>query len=243
MSFAALSGTSATRCSPGAVSAGTPMVTAIPAISAECPRLLYYPRAPLSRSRARGAPSVAELPDARRLLPREPARQLAGVAPEMPVRGRGVVDGALELEVARDGVRREVERLAHALIELGPRELGRAERLDHHGHGLAHADRVSDLHLAAVGEPGGDDVLRDPARRVRARAIDLGGILAAERAAAVAREAAVRIDDDLAAGESGVGGGAALGERARRIHEHAVMPSLREELRGDDPREEHVVHV
>src|SRR6516225_9265296 len=174
MSFAALSGTSATRCSPGAVSAGTPMVTAIPAISAECPRLLYYPRAPLSRSRARGAPSVAELPDARRLLPREPARQLAGVAPEMPVRGRGVVDGALELEVARDGVRREVERLAHALIELGPRELGRAERLDHHGHGLAHADRVSDLHLAAVGEPGGDDVLRDPARRVRARAIDLG---------------------------------------------------------------------
>src|SRR6516225_3577536 len=174
MSFAALSGTSATRCSPGAVSAGTPMVTAIPAISAECPRLLYYPRAPLSRSRARGAPSVAELPDARRLLPREPARQLAGVAPEMPVRGRGVVDGALELEVARDGVRREVERLAHALIELGPRELGRAERLDHHGHGLAHADRVGDLHLAAVGEPGGDDVLRDPARRVRARAIEIG---------------------------------------------------------------------
>ena len=46
-----------------------------------------------------------------------------------------------------------------------------------------------------------DDVLRDPARGVARRAIDLRRILAAERAAAVTAHAAVRVDDDLAAGE------------------------------------------
>ncbi len=61
------------------------------------------------------------------------------------------------------------------------------------------ADRVRDLDLAAVGKPGGDDVLRDVARRVRGRTVDLRRILARERAAAVRRGAAVGVDDDLPA--------------------------------------------
>ncbi len=67
--------------------------------------------------------------------------------------------------------------------------------------------------------PRGDDVLRDVARGVRRRAIDLRRILAGERAAAVRRGAAVGVDDDLAAGEAGVAVRAADLEAAGRIHE------------------------
>ena len=79
------------------------------------------------------------------------------------------------------------------------------------------ADRVGDLELAAVGEAGGDDVLRDVARGVRGRAVDLGRVLARERAAAVRRSAAVGVDDDLAAGEPGVAHRPADHELAGRV--------------------------
>ena len=84
-----------------------------------------------------------------------------------------------------------------------PLALG-AEGLDHHRHRMRDADRVSDLHLGPVGQPRGDDVLGDPARGVGGRAIDLGGVLARERAAAVAGHAAVGVDDDLAPGQAAV---------------------------------------
>ena len=79
------------------------------------------------------------------------------------------------------------------------------------------ADRVGDLDLAAVGEPGGDDVLRDVARGVRGRAVDLRRVLARERAAAVRRGAAVGVDDDLAAGQAGVAHRPADHELAGRV--------------------------
>ena len=50
-----------------------------------------------------------------------------------------------------------------------------------------------------------------------ARAIDLGRIFAAERAAAVAAHAAVGVDDDLAAGEAGVAHRSADHEASRGI--------------------------
>ena len=87
---------------------------------------------------------------------------------------------------------------------------------------MRHADRVGDLQLAAVGQAGGDDVLRHVARRVRGRAVDLGRVLAGERAAAVAGAAAVRVDDDLPAGEPGVPHRAADHELAGRVDEDEV---------------------
>src|SRR5690606_27996121 len=53
---------------------------------------------------------------------------------------------------------------------------------------------------------------------VRRGAVDLGGILAAEGAAAVAAAAAVGVDDDLAAGEPGIAVGAADLEAAGGVH-------------------------
>ena len=105
------------------------------------------------------------------------------------------------------------------------------------------ADRVGDLELAAVGEPGGDDVLRHVARRVGGRAVDLGRILAGERPAAVRRRAAVGVDDDLAPGQAGVAHRAADHELAGRVDVDEVLvleaPRVVEARRQD--RLEHVL--
>src|SRR4029078_11668172 len=66
------------------------------------------------------------------------------------------------------------------------------------------ADAVGDLDLEAVGEAGGGGGLGPPARGIRRRTVDLRRILAREGAATVARHAAVRVHDDLAAGQAGI---------------------------------------
>ena len=96
-----------------------------------------------------------------------------------------------------------------------------------------------------VAMPGGDHVLGDVAHRVRGRAVDLGRVLAAERAATVTGHAAVGVDDDLAAGEPAVGVRAAELERAGRVAEHLVVVAL--ELLGhrglDHVLDEVVAHL
>ena len=104
-------------------------------------------------------------------------------------------------------------------LELLVVDLAGAERVHVHADRLRDADGVRDLHLAARGEPGGDDVLRDVARVVAGRAIDLRRVLAAEGAAAVTAHAAVGVDDDLAAGEARVAVRAADDEAPRRVDE------------------------
>ena len=81
--------------------------------------------------------------------------------------------------------------------------------LDHHRDRVRDADGVGDLDLGAVGETGRDEVLGDPARRVGGRAVDLDGTCP-ERAAAVAGDPAVGVDDDIAPGQAGVADGAAM---------------------------------
>src|SRR5437762_7237203 len=131
-------------------------------------------------------------------------RQVQIGPPEVAVRRGLPIDGTAEIEARDDLARPEVEVLvdepADDVVVHGPG----AERLDVQRHGLRDADDVRDLDLAALREAGGHDVLRDVTRRVRAGPVDLRRILAAERAAAVRRVAAVRVDDALAAGEAGV---------------------------------------
>ena len=70
--------------------------------------------------------------------------------------------------------------------------------------GCANANRVGDLKLEARRQPRRDDVLGDIARHVCRAAVDLGRVFAGERAAAMPRDTAVGIDDDLAPGQPGV---------------------------------------
>ena len=101
---------------------------------------------------------------------------------------------------------------------------------------LRHADRIGELDRAARGEAGGDDVLGEVAGDIGGRAIDLGRVLAAERAAAVRGRAAIGIDDDLAAGQPGVAVGSADLEAAGRVDVvYGLAQQHRRDDVGDDP--------
>src|SRR4029079_5249351 len=95
--------------------------------------------------------------------------------------------------------------------------------LDEHRHRMRDADRVGDLHLAPVRETRGAEVLRDVARGVRGRAVDLRRVTAREGTAAVGCGAAVRVDDDLPSREAGVAHRAADYELARRVAVEEVL--------------------
>ena len=96
-------------------------------------------------------------------------------------------------------------------------DLARAFGVDVHADRLGDADGVGELHFAALGQAGGDDVLGHVAGHVGGAAIDLRRVLAAERAAAVPAPAAVGVDDDLAAGQPAVAVRAADDELAGRV--------------------------
>ena len=111
-----------------------------------------------------------------------------------------------------------------------------AERLDRERDRAGDADAVGDLDLEPVGEAGRDDVLRHPARRVRRGAVDLRRVLARERAAAVTGHAAVRVDDDLAAGQAGVAHRPAGHEPAGRVDVHHRVDGA--QRLGDDRQDD-----
>src|SRR5262249_19890193 len=106
---------------------------------------------------------------------------------------------------------------------------------------FGHADGVGELHLAHIGQAGRDHVLCDIAGHVRRRAIDLGRILAGERAAAVGAAAAVAVYDDLATGEARVAVRAADDEATSGVD--VVLGFLAPELRalGLDDRLDNLV--
>jgi hypothetical protein len=135
------------------------------------------------------------------------------------VRGRAPEDRPAEVEPIHDRGGPHIEHLSHHRLELRRIDLRRAERLDHDRHRVGDTDCVRDLGFAPLGQPGRDDCLRDLADCVRGRAVDLRGVLARERAATMARHSAIRVDDDLAAGEPGVGVGAAELEQPGGVHE------------------------
>src|SRR5438067_12703641 len=66
------------------------------------------------------------------------------------------------------------------------------------------ADGVGELDFATGRESSGNDVLGDVAAHVGGAAVDFGRVYPAERATAVPSHAAVAVDDDLAASQTGV---------------------------------------
>ena len=118
------------------------------------------------------------------------------------------------------GRRSKTSRTASWISSVG--DHAGAERLDEHADRLGLADRVGDLRLAPTGQTRGHDVLRHPAHRVRGRPVDLRRVLAGERTAAVASHPAVGVDDDLAAGQTGVAHRAADDEAAGRVDQQAI---------------------
>src|SRR5690606_31686464 len=100
--------------------------------------------------------------------------------------------------------RPQVEVLADESLDLVLVDRRRAERLDGDRGRVRDSDGVRHLHLKPLRETSGDDVLGNVTRGVCPGPVDLRRVLAAEGAAAVPRDAAVGVDDDLAAGETGI---------------------------------------
>ncbi len=97
--------------------------------------------------------------------------------------GRGLlVDRTAQIERLDDAARRQLEVRANQVRDNFRIDLLGAKGFDQHADRIGDADRVGQLHFAAVRESARDDVLRDVARHVSRRAIDLRRILAAENA-------------------------------------------------------------
>ena len=134
------------------------------------------------------------------------------------LRGRGLlVDWPQKVEHLDDALRPQVEVFLHQLRELFIRNLARALGGHHDAGRPRDPYGVRNLHQAFRRQTRGNDVLRHVARCISGGAVDLGGILARERAAPVRGRAAVGVHDDLAAGEPAVALGTADLEAAGRI--------------------------
>ena len=96
----------------------------------------------------------------------------------------------------------QVKALHHLAAELLVGAHARAEGVHLHADGFGHADGIGQRHLGAPGQSLGHQMLGDVPGGVAGGAVHLGGVLAAERAAAVPRVAAIGVHDDLAAGQA-----------------------------------------
>src|ERR671918_2522845 len=143
--------------------------------------------------------------------------------PEMAVRGGLAIDRSTKIEVADDRPRPEVERLPNNVDDANGVDLLGPEGVDRERHRMCRADRVRDLDLETVGQSRRDEVLGGEPRHVRRRAVDLRRVLAREAAAAVRRHPSVAVDDDLPAGETGVGLGSADLEPSGRVHQNPYI--------------------
>src|SRR6185437_772886 len=153
--------------------------------------------------------------------------EIGVVTAEVAVRGGLLVDRAVQGELLAERAGTQVEVLGDELGDAAAADPLRAERLHHHRNRVGDADRVGYLHLGPVRELGRHDVLGYPAGGVGGRAVDLGRVLAAERAAAVAGHAAVSVDDDLSPGQAAVAHRAADDEPAGRVdHEVRVQQTF-----------------
>ena len=150
------------------------------------------------------------------LFPGEAAVRI-GLAAEMAI-GRGArIDRPVELQMLADAARLQAHQLRQHRRQLRLIDFARAVQIDIERQRIGDADGVGNLDRAAIGETRRHDVLRQIARGIRGRTIDLGRILAGERAAAMRRRAAIGVDDDLAAGQTAIAVRSADDEGAGRI--------------------------
>src|SRR5439155_7468076 len=112
---------------------------------------------------------VAEVLDPVESLPGE----LGLAAPEVAVRGGLLVDGTAEIQILDDAGGGQVEVATDHRFQLRGGNLARTVGVHHDGDRIRHPDRVRDLHLRALREPGGNDVLRHVPDHVAGRPVDL----------------------------------------------------------------------
>ena len=119
------------------------------------------------------------------------------------------------------------------------RVLTGAEGVDAERDRVSLTDRIGDSDVAFFGQARIHHGFRDEPRHVRARSVDLGGVLTRERATAVRAEPTVGVDHELASGQPGVSGGPTGDKPTGRVDQHALSRGtgqVRLDGRGDDQR-------
>lgn len=135
----------------------------------------------------------------------------------MAVLGSLEVDGLVKVELSDNDTGSEVKVVVDDLDEL-IRGLGRgAVRVDVDGQGLGNTNGVRQLDEGTSGKLGVNKRLGDPSGKISSRSIDLGEILAREGTTTVGTPTAISIDDDLAAGQTGVTLGTTNDEKTRGL--------------------------
>ena len=152
----------------------------------------------------------------------------------MSVGGGLAHDGAAQVEVADDAPRSKVKVLGDDIGEIGIGHtlLDGAVRVDVDRQRVGDANGVRELDEGPAAQLVGHEGFGDPTRGVGRGTIDFGGVLTAEGTASVRAPSAVRVNDDLAAGESGVAVRTSDDEASRRIE--MVNGLVVEVLFGDD---------
>ena len=161
----------------------------------------------------------------------------------MPVGRRLAVDRAAQVEAVDDRGGAQVEVLVDQPYQVGVRQLPGPECLECDRGRMRDADRVGDLHLDPVRQPRRDDVAGDVPGGVRGRAVHLRRVFATEGAAAVAGDAAVGVDDDLAAGQPGVARRTARDEAPGRVHVDLALVDPGEQFGRTDGVDHEPPHV
>lgn len=139
------------------------------------------------------------------------------LAAEVTEAGGGRVDRLVECEVLDDAARSEIEVVFDDLLDETVWDPSRAISFNMKRKWVRNTDGVRDLDENSSAETGADERLGDPSGGVGGRSVDLGVVLAGEGSATVGAPAAVSVDDDLTAGQTGVGLRTANDEAARRL--------------------------
>ena len=151
---------------------------------------------------------------------------------EVTIVGRLPIDRTAELQLADDLGGFESEGLSDRHLNGLFRNRGCTEGVDVDGDRIGMSDGVGELHFAAFGKPGCDDILGDIPAHIGGGTIDLGRILSGESSTPMPPHSSISIDDDLATGEAGVTLRSADNETACRIDQKLGL--LREHLGWDD---------
>lgn len=135
----------------------------------------------------------------------------------MAVRRCFTVLGAAQIQVFDDSGGAAVEMIIEYGGQFCVGNLTRAEGIHIKRYGLGDADRVGELHLAALSKASCYNIFGNVSRHVRGAPIHLGRVFPAEGAAAVAPHSAVGIHDNFAARQAGIADGSPDDEAAGGI--------------------------
>jgi len=114
------------------------------------------------------------------------------------------VDGLGKVKLLDNDTRAQIKVVANDLDQLVRVLLRSTVSVDIDREGLSNADGVGKLNKGTAGETGRNERLGNPAADVGSGAVDLREVLARESATTVGTPAAVGVDNDLAAGQTGI---------------------------------------